>query len=202
MNKQPLRYKIASWNEVRHIQSNNSPKLKLQTVNILGEDLQGLVIRVNHDDYGCLFSTLINANGPLLNQQGSAYELLTIDEILLELSRFGFEIIYSPADHLDGEQLNHLMSLQTLGFSKLRLLSVYVPGSQEKHQLKLVAFKPMENLEWMNNLYECPQDEFLTSLEKGSSINLTERDEFTKFDWSFLQDAQIVGIEDVLRNNS
>lgn len=204
MNRKPLRYKISSWDEVRHIQSNNSPKLKLQTADIVGPDLRGLVIRVNHDDYGCLFSTLINARGPLLNQQSSAYELLTIDDILLELSRFGFEIIYAPEENLDGEQLNYLMNVQTLGYDKLRLLPVksttFIKTS--KLDLKLVAFKSTEMMKWMDNLYQASSDEFLKALEMGSALNLTESEQFQDFDWSFLRDTQIMAIEDILRNNS
>ena len=204
MNKQPLRYQISSWDEVRHIKSNNSPKLKLHTVDLLAPDIHGIVIRVVHEDYGCLFATLVNATGSLLNQNSSAYQLLTTDDILHELSRFGFDIIYSPECNLDGEQLNYLMSIQTLGFDKIRMLSVYSSARVEGeiYKLKLVAFKSTKKTEWMNNQYVCPVSEFKESLEAGYAINLAESEEYKKFDWSFLGDSQIQAIEDILKSNS
>lgn len=200
----PLRYNISSWNQLPDCQSNNSRDLKLSVTTLIQNDIvNGTVIQLSHKLFGVLFSCLVNGSGRLLSECSNHHiHELTTEEILCELAKFGFLITYNPREHLSGDQLQYLMTLDQLGFDKIRILDVY--KFQKDGRIKstpvVVAFKISENSRWLENTYTSSEVEFNTSMNNGSSINISAISADKHFDWSWLD--YIADIKDILEDNA
>lgn len=202
-----LNYKISNWNELPQCLSNNSKDLRLAYFDIHDKELDGKLIQVTHKKYGVLSSFLIECDGVLLssyNNEDNFIHEFTPEEILEELCKFGFNIIYEPEKHLDGDQLDYLMSIQKLGYDKIRLMTIVrkrtAPG-QRQCRTVLVAFNTDKHLNWCYNTYQCPEYEFLNALNDGSATNLTEISKKNKFNWAFMEDY-VLNIDDILESNA
>ena len=191
-----LRYEIDSWDQITGCQSNNSSKLHLTYDVALGRSLSGQIIRVEHDDYGCLFSYVVEASGVDVScaPNGTVFELTT-DELLMELEKYGFIVKFSKCLQISDAQYQLLMSSQLLGMSKIRIM--YVNMTEKRNRFDddyerkpyLVMFKTDKLSMWLSNGKVCSKQEFEDALAKGYAVNLTECEGgLHGNDWSFLTD--------------
>ena len=198
----PLRYRISDWRQLKNCLSNNSKDLYIDVTTFVNDDrLNGLRISVNHCQYGCLFSYVIGAKGRLISTYGSSIiPELTSDQILLELTKYGFYVEYQPVRHLTGDQLKYLTTVNDLGFDKLRLMSVYSldKTGQKAFTTHVIVFNSTGHVDWLNAGYSCSQFEFNESLNRGTCVCLPNTD---KFDWSWLH-SRVANISDVLSDNA
>lgn len=201
-----LRYEIDSWDEITGCQSNNSPKLHLTYDVALGRSLSGQIIRVEHDDYGCLFSYVVEASGVDVScaPNGTVFQLAT-DELLMELEKYGFIVKFSKCLQLSDAQYQLLMSSQLLGMSKIRIMYVDMTekrnGFDDDYERKpyLVMFKTDKLPMWLSNGKVCSKQEFEDALAKGYAVNLTECEGgLHGNDWSFLTD-KVLNVSDILK---
>lgn len=201
-----LRYEIDSWDEITGCQSNNSPKLHLTYDVALGRSLSGQIIRVEHDDYGCLFSYVVEASGVDVScaPNGTVFQLAT-DELLMELEKYGFIVKFSKCLQLSDAQYQLLMSSQLLGMSKIRIM--YVDMTEKRNRFDddyerkpyLVMFKTDKLPMWLSNGKVCSKQEFEDALAKGYAVNLTECEGgLHGNDWSFLTD-KVLNVSDILK---
>ena len=201
-----LRYEIDSWDEITGCQSNNSPKLHLTYDIALGRSLSGQIIRVEHDDYGCLFSYVVEASGVDVScaPNGTVFQLTT-DELLMELQKYGFIVKFSKCLQLSDAQYQLLMSSQLLGMSKIRIM--YVDMTEKRNRFDddyerkpyLVMFKTDKLPMWLSNGKVCSKQEFEDALAKGYAVNLTECEGgLHGNDWSFLTD-KVLNVSDILK---
>lgn len=201
-----LRYEIDSWDEITECQSNNSPKLHLTYDVALGRSLSGQIIRVEHDDYGCLFSYVVEASGVDVScaPNGTVFQLAT-DELLMELEKYGFIVKFSKCLQLSDAQYQLLMSSQLLGMSKIRIM--YVDMTEKRNRFDddyerkpyLVMFKMDKLPMWLSNGKVCSKQEFEDALAKGYAVNLTECEGgLHGNDWSFLTD-KVLNVSDILK---
>lgn len=201
-----LRYEIDSWDEITGCQSNNSPKLHLTYDVALGRSLSGQIIRVEHDDYGCLFSYVVEASGVDVScaPNGTVFQLTT-DELLMELEKYGFIVKFSKCLQLSDAQYQLLMSSQLLGMSKIRIM--YVDMTEKRNRFDddyerkpyLVMFKTDKLPMWLSNGKVCSKQEFEDALAKGYAVNLTECEGgLHGNDWSFLTD-KVLNVSDILK---
>ena len=198
-----LRYNISSWDQLSQCQSNNSTDLYITTSHIVQDSrLTGTVIKVNHRQFGTLFAYLVEGSGPLLSEDSTNhfFELTTL-QILSELEKFGFVVTYNPRKHLDGDQLDYLMTLDKLNFDKIRILNVYQTHSDGStaYTPTVVAFRVKENPDWINSGYSAPYREFITALDNGSAINVSKMSQDLNFRWDWLD--YVASIHDILRDN-
>lgn len=204
MQRMPLRYNISSWTQLPQCQSNNSLSLSLHVSQILHDHrLNGTVIRVEHTDFGTLFACLVDGGGPLLSLDATNHiREFSTSEILAELRKYGFYITYNPEANLDGDQLDYLMTLDKLGFDKLRILNVYRYQQDGKVQSTptIVAFNIKENPDWINNAYSASESEFLCALNNGSAVNISAISQEKKFRWDWL--TFVANIKDILKDNA
>ena len=199
----PLRYNISSWNQLPGCLSNNSTQLHLRVSTLLHDRrLNGTIIKVEHEDFGTLFACLVDGGGPLLSERHmNGIRELSTPAILAELEKYGFLVTYQPQKHLDGDQLQYLLTLNQLGFQKIRLLNVhrYSNGVQE-FTPTVVAFNIKPNSSWLNNWYSASEKEFLEAINNGSAINISAMSKDKKFKWDWL--TYVADIEDILKDNA
>lgn len=203
MAKQPLKYNISSWNQLPDCKSNNSKYLYLATTHFFGDErLTGTLISVLHEDFGTLFSCLIDSGGTMLNTESkNKYHEFTTTEILAELYKYGFDITYSPREHLDGDQLAYLTTLSQLGFEKIRMANIhsYDQTGTTQYNPTIVAFNIEQNPYWINNGYSPSEFEFLQALNNGSAINVSALSFTKQFRWDWLD--YVASIDDILEDN-
>lgn len=204
-NNTPLRYKISDWRQLSNCLSNNSRDLRISVTTFLQDDrLNGLRISVEHCQYGSLFSYVVGAKGRIITTYGDEMiPELTTDQILLELMKYGFYVEYIPVKNLSGNQLKYLITLNELGFDKLRLMNVWKLDKTglKKFSTQVIVFNSTGHDQWLNAGYSASQDEFNKALNGGSCVNITGVSKTRNFDWSWLHN-RVMNIADILADNS
>lgn len=209
----PLRYKISDWRQLESCLSNNSNKLSISVTTFFNnESLNGLRIKVEHRDFGTLFACVIGAKGRIISDcdhENQPFEFeFTPAQICEELYKYGFDIDYNPVKNLPGDVLDLLMTINRLGFDKLRVIGITdanVIRSDTKAFQKtysVVAFNSEHLTEWLNAQYSTNTDLFQKALQSGNALNvtaITNRDK-VHYDWTWLWNM-VVNIEDVLADN-
>lgn len=199
---EPLSYSISNWYQATKCLSNTSSKLRIQVSDIsYGNKLSALQIRVVHELLGVLFAASINCSGSIIqNDTINHHHEFTTSEILEELHKFGFNIVYQSRCNLSSDQLQYLITLQKLGFDKIRTLNVCTDSSGRTIKNPLVvAFNVDKNPMWIYNTYECDESEFNHSMLCGDAINLSGISETRTFNWDWL--SYVANIEDVINDN-
>ena len=200
----PLRYNISSWLQLPECRSNNSTDLYL-TVNQVIDDgshrLSGLVIYVKHTQYGTLFACLINAEGSLLtpDKNSGIIQEFSSDEILEILATFGFDITFHVNQHLSGDQIAFLMTVDELGYNKLRRLYVQDKPDGTYSEYIIVFNVDKCPAEWLNVNYICGKKPFVDALLSSGAMNLTDLEQTKGFDWTWL--TYVANIEDIIEDN-
>lgn len=204
-NNTPLRYRISDLRQLSGCLSNNSRDLSISITTFVNDDrLNGLRLSVDHKQYGSLFSYVIGAKGRIITTYGDEMiPELTVDQILLELMKYGFYVEYIPVDNLPGNQLKYLVTLNELGFDKLRLMNVWKLDKTglKEFSTQVIVFNSTGHEQWLNAGYSASQDEFNRALNDGSCINVTGVSKTRNFDWSWLHN-RVMNIEDILADNS
>ena len=199
----PLSYSISDWHQLtKDVKSNNSHLLHIGVVDLIqNNDIVGTRIYVSHETFGTLFSYVVNAKGNCISEVNDniVYEFTTA-QILAELSKYGFNIVYEQAEHLPDAQLNYLKEMLSLGFDKLRLLSVWsAKHSEKQYKPYLVVFNVEQNPSWLNNGYVASETELLASLKNGSAVNISATVRRNGWSWGWLD--FVANIEDILAEN-
>lgn len=200
-----LRYKISNWDQLTKCRSNNSADLYITVDHVFNDKrLNGTIIRVTHSDFGVLFVCTVNSSGTILTPDSNSGIIpeFTTDQILQELHKFGFDVVFTLEHGLSGEQLDYLMTLDSLGFDKIRTLDVYTydnAGSRTFAQY-VVAFNVEKCPDWINQSYYAHKTLFLDALNDGGAMNLTYVSQTKQFDWTWL--TYVANIQDIIENNS
>lgn len=203
---QPLRYQISDWHQLPGCKSNTDKCLKLTVADFIQDPrLSGTRISVEHPTFGNLFTYIVDLSGNIvssLSLDGKLQAHLSIDDILVQLARFGFLITYKEYQHLSGNQLQFLMTLHNLHFDKIRLLNVWDTESGVKQfKLYVVAFQIEPLPQWLNSGYAPSNTEFQQALTKGYAINVSALSESQHFSWDWLYNW-VADISDVIESNS
>lgn len=201
----PLRYNISNWMQLAECKSNNSTDLYITVRQIIDDGshrLQGINILVNHNQYGTLFACLVNSSGTLLTpdpDSGIIKEFST-EEILVELNKFGFDVTFEINQHLSGNQISYLMTINDLGYDKLRRL--YVQDKPDGgYSEYIVVFNVAKCPDWVEpNNSCCGKKPFVDALMSSGAMNLTDLKQTKGFDWTWL--TYVANIEDIIRENS
>ena len=201
----PLRYNISNWDQLTKCRSNNSADLYITVDHVINDNrLEGTIIRVTHSDFGLLFVCTINCKGTLLtpDPDSGIIQEFTTDQILAELKKFGFDITFSLESGLSGDQLDYLITVDALGFDKLRTLDVYTTDKlgNRKFSQYIVVFNIEKCPEWINNAFTVDEKSFLEALNNGGAMNLTNVSKTRQFDWTWL--TYVANIDDIIENNS
>lgn len=204
MKNNDLTYSISNWTQATKCLSNNSKHLKICVSNIqYSSKLNGTLLSVVHDSMGALFATLIGGYGSMLTEDScNNYHEMNVEDILAELKKFGFNIVFNPHQHLSGDQLSYLMNLRELGFDKIRTLNVKVKDTSGTPvtQSVIVVFKVCGSVaNWLNNTHTCSEAEFNAAMLTGVALNISGISMSRQFDWSWL--TFVADIDDVLKDN-
>lgn len=205
----PLYYNISSYRQLSGCKSNNSKHLNIELTDFINnDDIQGLRIAVVDDRYGTLFATVVQSRGNLVNGPNTCSNStissdLSRDTILSELEKFGFYISYNPKALLEGKQIEALMTLQSFGFDKLRILQVKRPAGINVDYTPVsyvVGFNVADHITWLNNTYVATEREFNEALVKGTAINISSIGNMRSLNWSWL--TYVADISDVIADNA
>jgi len=183
--------------------SNNSRDLSISVGDIIQDKrLRGLKILLNHIDFGPLFACVINAKGNMISElNDNLVAELTPQQILTELSKYGFLITFNPREHLPGNQLAYLQQLIGFGYDKIRILNVWkLVNGVKAFNWYVVGFNANKNEFWLNNGYSPSDKEFMEALRNGSAINISAYSKTNNWSWSWLD--YIADIGDILEDNS
>lgn len=198
----PLRYNISNWLQLSECKSNNSVDLYITVKQVFDDGshrLTGIIILVNHNQYGTLFACLVNSSGTLLTpdlDSGIIKEFST-EEICKELYKFGFDVTFEINQHLSGDQISYLITLNDLGFDKLRKL--HVQNLDGHYAEYLVAFNVDKCPDWINLDFTCGLRPFLQALNNSGAMNLTDLKQTKGFDWTWL--TYVANIDDIIEDN-
>lgn len=203
---EPLRYQISDWHQLPGCKSNNDKCLKISITDFIQDPrLSGTRISVEHPTFGNLFTYIVDLSGNLISNLSLSSELqthLSIDDILLQLSRFGFLITYKEYEHLSGNQLQFLMTINNLHFDKIRLLNVWdVEDGVKQFKLYVVAFQVEPLSQWLNAGYAPSNTEFQNALNSGYALNVSALSEAQSFSWDWLYNW-VADISDIIESNS
>lgn len=200
---EPLRYNISNWLQLTECKSNNSTDLYITVKQVIDDGshrLSGIIIMVNHLQYGNLFTCLINSSGSLLTPDpisGIIKEFST-DEICAELYKFGFDVTFHINQHLSGDQISFLMTVNDLGYNKLRRL--YVQDKPDgRYSEYIVVFNVEKCPKWIDLDFVCGKKPFVDALISSGAMNLTDLRQTKGFDWTWL--TYVANIEDIIRDN-
>lgn len=201
--RKELAYTISSWSEISKCLSNNSRRLHLKCITIDDDRLSGQCIQVVHEKYGCLFACMVSNIGGMLDRMpDESYHMIPTQQILDELEKFGFIIDFQPDEHISGKQLEYLITLNKLGYDKIRILYVSYPTASDYiYKQRIVVFNVDKNPNWLTNTYVAKEKEFIEALNNGSAMNITEVSQTQQFEWEFLND-KVLNISDILQVNS
>lgn len=199
----PLRYEISDWHQLSKCQSNNSRDLKIHVTDFIQDErLQGLRICLKHRVFGTLFACVLDSKGSMISNfaPNMVYEL-TKDQILAELRKYGYLITFKEYNTLPGNQLQYLMTLDQLGYDKIRILSVWsIENGCRKFEPNIVVFKVEPHPQWLNAGYSASLSEFTDALVDGSALNITNISNTLNFQWDWLVNW-VADIDDILSNN-
>lgn len=190
-----LRFKINDIHKLSQCKSNNSRCLSINVSDLLQNNiLTGIRIELVHETLGVIFAYVVNANGSIVSELSDISNMISIDNVLYELKRYGFDIEYEESTKLDGRTLDLLFSLSKLGFDKIRVLQVMEGLCMKSY---IIGFKSDAHPRWLNNLYVAYYNEYLSGLTDGTLIDISA---ITKdIDWHWLN---FVGnIDDILDSN-
>ena len=192
----PLRYSISSWKQASKCLSNSSKWLKITVTELCDKiNLEGLRISVEHQKYGVLFAYVVNAKGDIV--YGIGDKVLTTDEILQQLAQYGFLITWAQNDRVTGPQIEYLLTLLKLGYSKVRVLEVWsVENNIDVYTRHVVAFNPEKHPEWISTDYYAALKEYAEATMDGSAIDVEMISSAKDFDWSWL--TYVANIEDIV----
>lgn len=203
--QEPLQYKISSWRQLPNCLSNNSRELRIHVTDFFNNtELRGFRISLEHTSMGVLFCCVLQARGTLVTDEDEyGASELTPDEILKELRKYGFLITYEPIKGLSGNLIDYLITLDKLGYDKIRMLNVwhYTSNGSTESVTKIVAFQANPLGNWLNNGYSPTEKEFLKALDDGTAINLTDTSRTKNFRWDWLY-GNVLSIEDVIEVNA
>lgn len=204
MSLETLRYKISSWRQLPDCLSNNSRELRIHITDFFNnEELRGFRISLEHTTLGVLFCCVLQARGSIVTDEDEyGASELTPEEILKELRKYGFEITYEPINELSGNLLDYLITLDKLGYDKIRVLNVWhTQNGTTAFETKIVAFQVNPHGDWLNNGYSASEKEFIKALNDGTAINLTDTSRTKNFRWDWLY-GNVLSIEDVIEANA
>lgn len=200
-----LRYRITSWDEIGGCLSNNDRDLHVHCISINDVDLRCKIIRLDHDKYGTVFAGMVEGTGSMLTSvDGVNYHMFTAEEILAELEKFGYIISYERDENLSGDQLDYLITLNGLGFDKIRKIRIIsrgaVMGTTDIKTI-VVAFKISGvPAEWLDNTYVCPIAEYHKAVDYGYAVNISAISRDRNFSWEWMDDT-VMSINDILQLN-
>lgn len=199
-----LQYTISSWRQLPGCMSNNSQDLRIRVADMIHQrKLQGFRITVDHPDFGVLFACVINATGDFISDSPSGDPIeLDADTILAELYKFGFDITYEPAKAMSGDMIQYLMTIDGLGYDKIRRLAVVgnVDGIEQVHT-HVVAFNVGKvPANWLIAACNATAAEWYDAVTSGAALDISAMSTSNQFSWTWLTD--VVSIDDLLEQNS
>ena len=162
--------------------------------------LTGIIILVQHNQYGTLFACMVNADGTLLTKDSNSEIIweFTTDEITKILATFGFDVTFHINQHLSGNQISYLMTVSDLGYDKLRRLLVQ-DKPDGKYSEYIVVFNVAKCPDWIANDFTCGKKPFVDALISSGAMNLTDLEQTKGFDWTWL--TYVANIEDIIEDN-
>lgn len=194
-----LRYSISDWSQATRCLSNNSKDLRISVTSYVhNTDFEGRIISVVHTKFGTMFATITDGRGYLISasdEDDCDLPLMTTDEILIQLEKFGFDISYEEEPNLSGEQLTFLMKLQDLGYDAVTKIRVQYPKTS---RTSTIAYNSSRHVDYLSFNTVVPKSKFDESLEDGSIVNVAKMDATLKWDWL----TYTCQIDDILEMNS
>lgn len=200
----PLSYRISDWKQLEKCKSNNSRYLSIKVTTFINDyRINGRRITLTHEVFGPLFTCVVDAKGTLISESDEGYiHEFTVAEILAELQKYGFNITYNTYDALTSSQIDLLMTVNNLGFDKIRVVAVWdSPLGIKENTIHVVAFMIDPLGDWLNSGYSPSISEYKAALANGYAIDVTQLSNAKNMNWSWLY-GWVGDINDILEEQS
>lgn len=194
-----LRYSISSWLQATKCLSNNSKELHISVANYIHNvDFEGQIISVLHAKYGVMFAAITSGRGYLISdtdEDGHELPLLTTEQVLKQLEKFGFDIKYEEEPNLSGEQLTFLTNLYDLGYDAITRVKIKYPKITRN---AYIAYDSSKGVEYLSFNTMVSKAEFDASLESSAIVDVAKMNKDLEWDWL----TYTCQIKDLLDDNS
>lgn len=163
--------------------------------------LEGLLLQVNHTNLGTLFAAVIQGTGVLVTQEdeyGYAIPFMTTDEILRQISKFGFYVTYKRRSHLPGPVLDFFQRWMDMGYGRITRVLLQ---SENKYGDTIwvdsvVLFKEtVENQDLLCYGKKLSRIAYMKKVDANSIQNVTN----VGFDWDWVD--SFYRLEDIMDEN-
>lgn len=198
-----LHYQISDWTQVTKCLSNNSRNLSLSLIRVKAAGtLEGLVIQVNHTELGTLFAAMIDGSGLLItpeDETGCVIPFMTTDEILIQLSKFGFYIEYNQKENLPGPVLDFFQHWMEMGYDRITrvLLQSKDRFGNTIWKDSIVIFKDcVENLDLISYGEKLSRNKYIQKVDANTIQNVTD----AGFRWDWVD--SVYRLEDIMNENT
>lgn len=167
-----------------------------------GPHINGEVLQVNHASYGTLFSAMIDGHGELItefDEEGEAIPFLSTDEILKQIEKFGFYVVYDVKSNLPMNIITLLQELYELGYDKITRVLVRATGKESGSIIwrpQVIVMKTEHNTDLLSYGAKITDKVFKDKLAANTIMNLTYEEDM-KWDWL----TYMANISDLLDEN-
>ena len=134
---------------------------------------------------------MIDPRGDLISDyvRETELDILTTDQILNELARFGFYVNYEEEPNLTKTTIQVLKTVKELEYDKIRLMFVHSNTDTLSGTIYVVAFNVASNEHWLNSGYSASQSEFTKAITEGTAFNVSNLNSAKSLDWSWLYNS-------------
>jgi len=167
-----------------------------------GPHIKGEVLQVNHASYGTLFAAMIMGHGELVtefDEDGNAIPFLSTDEILKQIEKFGFYVIYDVKSNLPMNVITFLQELYEFGYDKITRIVVSTKSKESGSLIwrpQVIAIKSQFNSDLLSYGAKITEKVFKNKLADNTIMNLSYEADM-KWDWL----TYIANIADLLEEN-
>lgn len=192
-----LKYSIDSWDKLPQCRSNLSSEYHIVVSDINCERyMKARLISVNHTKLGCVFATIVDGSGLLLD---SSIPDMTRSEILNHLKKYGFIIQFTEKTEITEKQLYMLRGLYDMGYDYVRDISI-VESPNFSHGY-ILAFNSSDRItgDWLNNWYSPSRRDLDSTIYSGSAYVIRDllKEGLDGQDWSWVH-SKVYRIADIL----
>lgn len=173
-----LSYEITSWDQITKCRSNTSNNLSCTIKYLSSDDISGRLIQVEHNQLGCIYSTIIAPTGSAIDSNIVITQ--SVSDILKTLAMYGFDITFIDGHTLTSAERAGLLGVKQLGFTHVRNIVV---TERNASRTRTVAF--LNNPVWVAASCVSISSQLFTSYQTmGSIVDLSVL--LPAVDWSWI----------------
>ena len=129
--------------------------------------------------YGVLFAAMIEGQGVIITNEtpeGINIPFMTTDEILKEISRFGFYVKYNVKSNLPSETVSYLATIDNFTFDKITRINLQTldkDGSGYHYVPSVIIYDSSKNEDLIGYGIKLSRNSYVNKVTNNTLINVT-----------------------------